>query len=266
VRIGAEPLGRIGRQMDSGKAPPDAGVALISLQVSRLVKHLSKYLMPPKVALDVRTVSPRKQSSDVSDFYAANVSRMTVMCLLFLLDVLLRDIYEEKENRTLLRLRAGPVGAGRFLLSKIIFTFLSGIAAMALVWTGMVLFFGVRIDAGQTASLIPFSMVLVASLCGIAMLVHAFSRTRTQAYAMSPAVTIVFSMLGGCMLPVDGLPPFMQKAAVISPVYWGVDGLQRIAVGHQSLFRLVPHLLVLSSVACVLSAFSFVLMRRKILI
>ena len=265
VRIASEPLARIGKRTDSNKAPPDAEIAFISVQINRLIGRVSSYLIPPKITLDVKTVSVKKRSSASSDFYAANVSRMMVMCLLFILDVLFRDIYEEKENRTLMRLRTGPVGVGRFILSKMLFAFLSGLAALAFVWTGAAALFGVRMDAVQLFTFIPFSCVLVAALAGIAMLIHAFSRTRAQSNALSPAVIIVFSMLGGCMIPVEALPPFMQKAAVISPVYWGVNGLQRITLDHANLIQLIPHVLVLSSIACSFLAFSFFMIRRKIL-
>jgi ABC-2 type transport system permease protein len=265
ARIAAGPLERIGRRTDTDKAPPDAEVALISVQISRLVSRVSSYLIPPKITLDLQTVSVRKPTNSSSDFYSANVSRMMVMCLLFLLDVLFRDIYEEKENRTLTRLRAGPVGVGRFILSKMLFAFLSGLAALALVWAGSALLFGVRMDPAQLAVLVPFSCVLVAALAGIALLIHAFSRSRAQSQALSPAFIIVFSMLGGCMIPVEALPPFMQKAAVLSPVYWGVNGLQRILLEHANPIQLIPHVMVLSSVACVFLAFSFFMIRRKIL-
>jgi ABC-2 type transport system permease protein len=265
VRIASEPLARIGKRTDSNKAPPDAEIAFISVQINHLIGRVSSYLIPPKITLDVKTVSVKKQSSASSDFYTASVSRMMVMCLLFLLDVLFRDIYEEKENRTLMRLRTGPVGAGRFILSKMLFAFLSGLAALAFVWTGAAALFGVRMDAVQIFTFVPFSCVLVAALAGIAMLIHAFSRTRAQSHALSPAVIIVFSMLGGCMIPVEALPPFMQKLAVISPVYWGVNGLQRIMLEHANPIQLIPHILVLSSVACAFLVFSFFMIRRKIL-
>jgi ABC-2 type transport system permease protein len=265
VRIAAEPLAGIGKRTDSNKAPPDAEVALISVQISHLVNRVSLYLFPPKIALNMRSVSVRTNENAASNFYAANVSRMMVMCLLFLLDVLLRDLYEEKENHTLVRLRTGPVGVELFILSKMAFALLSGLAACAFVWTGVVLMFGVRMDAVQVLTFVPFSFILIAALTGVALLIHAFSRSRSQAQALSPAVIIVFSMLGGCMIPVEALPPFMQKAAVVSPVYWGVNGLQRIMLERANLFQLMLHVLVLSSVACVFLTFSFFMIRRKIL-
>jgi ABC-2 type transport system permease protein len=265
VRIAAEPMKSIGKRADSRTAPPDAEVALLSVQISRLVSRISPILIPPRISLDVQTVPIKKRRSASSDFYTANVSRMMVMCLLFLLDVLLRDFYEERENNTLTRLRVGPVSAGLFTFSKMAFAFLGGLFSIVLVWTGMAALFGVRMDASQWFMLVPFSCILTAALVGIDMLIHAFSRSRSQAQAFSPAVIIVFSMLGGCMVPVEVLPPFMQKAALFSPVYWGVNGLQRIALEHATPIQLIPHLLVLSSTACIFLTFSFFMVRRKVL-
>jgi len=264
VRIAAEPLRRISERVDANEDPPEAEIASISIQISRLVNRISTLLIPPRITLDVQTVSAKKRQNASSDLYTANVCRMLVMCLLFLIDALLRDIYEERENHTLMRLRAGSVGAGLFTFSKMVFAFLGGLVSIAAVWLGMAALFGVRMDAIQWLMLVPFLCVLTAAVVGIDMLIHAFSRSRSQAQALSPAVIIIFSMLGGCMVPVETLPPFMQKAALISPVYWGVNGLQRIALEHANPVQLLPHVLVLSTTACILLAFSFFMVRRKV--
>jgi ABC-2 type transport system permease protein len=264
VRIAAEPLKSIGKRTDLNEAPPESEIASISIQISRLTNRVSKYLLPPKIILDEQSVAEKKKDDASSNFYAANVSRMMVMCLLFLLDVFLRDIYEEKENHTQLRMRVGPVGPCTFIASKMLFAFLGGLASLGLVWAGLVALFGVRMDVFQWLLFVPFSCVMTAALTGVVMLIHAFSRSRSQAQALAPAVIIVFSMLGGCMLPVEALPPFFQKAAVVSPVYWAVSGLQRITLEHAGPLRLAPHFLVLSSVTAVFLTFSFLMIRRKI--
>jgi ABC-2 type transport system permease protein len=264
VRIAAEPLKRIGKRTDLNETPPEAEIASISIQINRMVNRVSKYLIPPKISLDVQSVSVRKKDSTASNFYAANVSRMMVMCLLFLLDVLLRDIYEEKENHTLVRQRVGPVGPYSFVASKMLFAFLTGLASLGLVWIGAAALFGVRMDAVQLLIFVPFSCVLVAALTGVTMLIHAFSRSRSQAQAFAPAVIIVFSMLGGSMLPVEALPSFLHKVAVVSPVYWAVNGLQRITLEQAGPIQLMPHFFVLSSVAFTFLLFSFFMIRRKI--
>jgi ABC-2 type transport system permease protein len=264
VRIAAEPMKRIGKQADSEEVPSDAVVAAISVQINRMVNRISKYLIPPKIALDVQAVSNPKRDNASSNFYAANVCRMMVMCLLFILDVLLRDIYEEKEKHTLARLRVGPMGTGSFILSKMVAAVLAGLGAIAFVWTGISVCFGVRLDAVQWAQFLPFSGILVAALTGVVMLVHAFSRSYSQAQSLAPAVITVFGMLGGGMILVNALPPFMQKAAVASPVYWGIRGLERITLESADPLGLVPTALLLSSIACVFLAFSFFMIRRKI--
>jgi ABC-2 type transport system permease protein len=264
ARIAAEPLKRIGKRTDLNESPPEAEIASISIQISRLVNRISKYLLPPKITLDVQSTLEKKKENDSSNFYAANVSRIMVMCLLFLLDVFLRDFYEEKENRTQHRIRIGPVGTNTYVASKILFAFLSGLASLGIVWAGIVALFGVRMDALQWFTFVPFSCVTALALIGVVMPIQAFTRTRSQAQAFAPAVIILFSMLGGCMMPMDVLPPFIQKAAVISPVYWAVNGLQGITIEHAGLLRLMPHFLVLSTVAVVFPTLSFLMIRRKI--
>ncbi len=263
VRIAGAPLENIRVQSERKESPSDWEVAAVAVQFSRLVDRVSDYLIPPKIGLNFRSAAPRKTGSDSYDIYADILSGLSVMCLLFILDVLSRDIHEERQKKTLLRLRAGPASLSSLVGAKILFVFLSGLVAHALVWTGAAVLFGVRMDAGQLLLFLPFSVVMVAALTGVVFMIQGLTRTLSQAQAFSPAVIITFSMLGGSMLPIRNLPEFLQKAAFVSPVYWGVKGLQGILLQHSGPVALFHPFLFLSLIAWFFLVLSFFLLRRK---
>ncbi|MDM7925826.1 MAG: ABC transporter permease [bacterium] len=263
VRIAGAPLENIRVQSERKESPSDWEVAAVAVQFSRLVDRVSAYLIPPKIDLTIRSAAPGKAASDSYNLYADILSGLSVMCLLFILDVLSRDIHEERQKKTLLRLRAGPASVSSLVAAKILFVFLSGLAAHGLVWGGAAALFGVRMDARQLLLFLPFSMVLVAALTGVVFMVQGLSRTLSQAQAISPAVIITFSMLGGSMLPVRNLPGFLQKAAALSPVTWGVRGLQGILLEHAGPAGLLKPALILSLLAWCFLVLSFFLLRRK---
>jgi ABC-2 type transport system permease protein len=263
VRIAGAPMESIRIQSERNTSPSDWEVAAVAVQFSRLVDRVSAYLIPPKISLDVQSIVPRKAATNSSDLYADILSGLSVMCLLFMLDVLSRDIHEERQKKTLLRLRAGPASLSSLVATKILFVFLSGLAAHGLVWAGAVVLFGVHLDAGQLLLFLPFSVVMVAALTGVVFMVQGLTRTLAQAQAFSPAVILTFSMLGGSMIPTRNLPGFLQKAAALSPVYWGVKGLQRILLEHAGPAALFNPFLFLSLIAWCFLILSFFLLRRK---
>jgi ABC-2 type transport system permease protein len=263
VRIADAPLRVISRQNDLRKEPPEALVASIAVQFHRLIDRVSTFLVPPKIVLDEKTASTGEGAADPSAIYTGILSSLSVMFLLFILDALSRDIHEERRNKTLIRLRAGPAPVSALIAAKILFVFGSGLAAQALVWSGACLLFGVRMDAGRLALFIPFSVVLVAALTGVVFAIQGLSRDLRQAQAFSPAVILTFSMLGGAMIPVRNLPGFLQKAANASPVTWGVQGLQAILLERAGPAAVFPAFCVLSAIAWILLILSFFLLRRK---
>jgi ABC-2 type transport system permease protein len=92
---------------------------------------------------------------------------------------------------------------------------------------------------------------------------HALIHSREQVSAIAPAVIIVFSILGGAMVPLHSLPEFVKSLSVISPVYWGVDGLLHLVLDQGSWKSVMPHLMVLGGIVVVGHLLSFGLFARK---
>jgi ABC-2 type transport system permease protein len=264
IRIASKPLKTIQKQIDSDQEMPEVLMASLAVQIQRLIQKIQTYIFPPLITLEEKSISKEEKSgSTASQIYTMLLSGIVLMSLLFILELLARDIFIEKENHTLYRLLTSPAGIRGFVLSKQIFLFIVGMTALCLAWFIGVLLFGIEIPAKQIVPFLIFSMVIIACFTGVISIIYALVKTRTQGQEIAPALIIFTSMLGGSMIPLNSLPGFMKKLAVISPSYWGNIGTQKILLEQASLSQLSTHLLTLGTIAVTLTLLSFWLYQRK---
>lgn len=101
---------------------------------------------------------------------------------------------------------------------------------------------------------------LIWVLAGIFL---AFTVRSSQVYnAVTPIVTTIFAMLGGCYWPLWLMPPFMQKLAMITPQYWANTAGTLIQKGH-SLFASGTEIAVLAGFLLLFLALCLFALRRK---
>ena len=56
------------------------------------------------------------------------------------------------------------------------------------------------------------------------MFLAAIAKSRQQVQGLSTLIILVMSGIGGSMIPLFVMPAFMQKIAVLSVNYWGIQG------------------------------------------
>ncbi len=101
---------------------------------------------------------------------------------------------------------------------------------------------------------------LIWILAGIFL---ALSVRSTRAYgAVTPIVTTIFAMLGGCYWPLWLMPPFMQKLAMITPQYWANTAGTLIQKGH-SLFASGTEVMALTGFLLLFFFLCLFALRRK---
>jgi ABC-2 type transport system permease protein len=264
IRIASKPLKTIQEQIDNDFDTPETLIASLAVQIQRMINKAEIYLFPPLISLEEKSISKEEKStSDTSQIYTMLLSGLILMSLLFMMEIIARDIFIEKENHTLYRLLTSPAGLRGFVLSKQIFLFLVGMTALSLVWIIGTILFRIQIQTKQIPLFLIFSMVTITSFTGVIGMVYALVRTRNQGQEITPALIIIMSMLGGSMFPLNALPQFVQKIAMISPVYWGNNGIQKILIEQASLSQLSTHFLALGLIAVGLTISSFWLYQRK---
>lgn len=263
LRLADRPIGIIRRGQNESEDLSEADIALIAIQIYQLTNNFENYLIPPKIELQTQTEETSKDAFDMGLMFAYILPGILVMCLLFSMEIMARDMFSEQDNHTLYRIKLSPVPLHDWIISKFLFFMLIGFISFVAVWIIGDCLMGISLSRLQWIQLIGFSLSLLAALAGIINLLYSLIRTRNQAQASAPAVILFFSMLGGSMIPFDSLPSVMQKIAVISPVYWGIQGLLAITVHKSGWIQLLKSMMILSSIAVVFISSSFVFYYRK---
>lgn len=263
--VAEKPLTELQKIAESGREVTETEIAFVAIQSYHLIRQMDSYLFPPKITFNKILLDDENDNGGftLSQVFAFILSGVIVMTLFFTLEVLSRDLFIEKEQRTLFRLLVSPAAVHTFILSKFAFIFIAGYAVHFFAWAVGILLFGITLDAGQMINMLIFSMFIIAGLTGVTTLVYGIARTRDQAQSMAPAIVIVFSILGGAMIDLQSLPPFIQKAAVLSPAYWGINGLKAIVMEGSGLDALVINMIVLGIIAAGFTGISVPLYKRK---
>ncbi|MCX6296033.1 MAG: hypothetical protein NTX97_08200, partial [Bacteroidetes bacterium] len=97
--------------------------------------------------------------------------------------------------------------------------------------------------------------------------IASFSKSRQQVQGMSTLIVLVMSCLGGSMIPSFIMPLFMQKVAVFTVNYWGIQGFYDI------FWRMLPitdltflsRILVLLLIGTVLNFIALQMFKKNIL-
>jgi ABC-2 type transport system permease protein len=135
-----------------------------------------------------------------------------------------QSLVTERTLGTYLRLRASPLSRGQVLFGKGLASYLAGVAIiLALLAIGGT-FLGVRLDhPGPLAA-----AVLATPFCftGMTLFFASLGKTERAVGGASWAIMLVMSMTGGGMIPLVAMPPWMQHASNVSPVKWGILGLE----------------------------------------
>jgi ABC-type multidrug transport system permease subunit len=262
-RIAEKPLSTIRKRIDSETKISDGEMAILSVQVLQLIRKVEDVLFPPLIQMEASTSDETGQEQDSSNFFGYILGSVLVMTLLFMLEVLNRDVFIEVENHTFTRQRLA-VSVFQYNLSKVIFVYSSGILSYLLVWIIGVPLFGIHLTAMQGVRLFGFAFILLIGLTGIITFIYALAKTREQAQSIAPAIILGFSMLGGAMIPLESLPGFVRQAAVISPVYWGIHALHEIVLGNASLYQIKQPVFILLLIGVGLIVPSMIIQQRKI--
>ncbi len=265
-RFAGPEFNAIQSMLDTDHWPELSELSDLYLKFKDTIEKVDDYLFPLLIELDKETVKAHdtEEKETGNTIFAYILTGIAVMGIFFVLEALGRDFFREREQYTLFRIASSPVGMHRYLLSKLLFLFIAGCIAYFIVWSIGVLLFGIRILLSDLPGFIIISILLLASLSGVVAFLFSIAKSRAAGSQINPAVIIFFSMLGGGMVPLRALPDFIQKIAVISPVYWGVEGLQKIILDHQSFSHFQLNIWVLLGLTILFNSIAFIGFNKKI--
>ena len=194
------------------------------------------------------------------------VAGTSVMMLLFSVSGIGESLLEEKQEGMLKKLLCSPLHPKNILFGKIIFAIIISISQLSIMFVYSWLVFDLDI-LHHIPSLVLMIIVTAYACSSFGILLASFAKSRKQVQALSTAIIMIMSGIGGSMIPIFIMPEMMQKIAVVSVNYWGIQGFYDI------FWRLLPitdltflsRVLVLIGIGTALNFIAFLMFKKNIL-
>ncbi|HBK71877.1 MAG TPA: hypothetical protein DDZ39_09530 [Flavobacteriaceae bacterium] len=218
----------------------------------------------------VSTMSLKMTSLVKEDKNKANIGLIqavagtAIMMLLFSITAVGGGLLDEKEAGTLKRLLYAPVKPNDILFAKMGTALLLSILQLLVMFIFSWLVFGLPIFKDITALLVLIVAVAFA-VSSFGIFLVAIAKTRQQLQGLSTIIIMLMSAIGGSMIPLFIMPAIMQKIAVISVNYWGIQGFYDIFWRNLPLIDILPKIMVLLGIGIVMTIISTQLFKRNIL-
>lgn len=191
------------------------------------------------------------------------VAGTAIMMLLFTIAAIGGGLLEEKEAGTLRRLLSTPVKPLDILFGKMATGMVISVLQLAAMFLFAWLAFGLPIFM-DTISLVLLILCISFAISGFGVLLVSVVKTRQQLNGMSTIIIILMSAIGGSMIPISMMPAFMQKAAVVSVNYWGIQGFFDIFWRQLTVVEILPKMFILLGIGLGMTLVSIPLFKRNI--
>jgi ABC-2 type transport system permease protein len=146
--------------------------------------------------------------------------------LLFIVELVLRDLLRERTGGTLRRILSAPVTAGQAVAGKVGAAF--SITMLSCLILLAVSRFGFSVDLGDPLALLFHTVATILMCTGVITFLYGAISNERVADAVMSVVIIVMALFGGSMVPIEQMPPALQAVGRFSPVFWASDGMKRI--------------------------------------
>jgi ABC-2 type transport system permease protein len=160
------------------------------------------------------------------------------------------------------RMLAAPIGTGSIIAGFGAVRLLIALIQAVLIIAIGALVFGVA--WGQTAGVAALVLIYACVATGAALTVGAVARNAEQATAIGIPIGIALGMLGGCMWPLDIVPPSLRAIGHLTPQAWAMDGFTGLVFNGKGLLDITADLAVLTGFAITLLALGIILLRRTL--
>lgn len=140
---------------------------------------------------------------------------------------------EERKNGISDRLMVGPSGALKLLTGKFLFLTLIGLFQAIIIVAVARIFF----DVGLRGLWFGLGLACLGSAMlasGLALLVAALCQSQPQMHTVSTFIVLLFSAIGGSMVPRFMMPSWLQNIGVITPNYWSIDAFYGVIARGQT--------------------------------
>jgi len=130
----------------------------------------------------------------------------------------------ERTHGTLVRLQTAPLTRAQVLAGKALACFVAVMGMQSLLFLLGTAVFGLRVHS--VPLLVAAMLSIATAFVGIMMLVAAIGRHEQTTSGAGWALLMPMSMIGGGMIPLFVMPPWLVSLSAISPVKWAILALE----------------------------------------
>lgn len=171
------------------------------------------------------------------------------------------SMVRERRAGTLLRLRVSPLSRAQILAGKGLACMLAGLGTSVLLLAFGVLALGVRI--GDPLLLVLALVGAAACFTGIMLVMSVIGKTEAAVSGGSWVVMMPLAMIGGGMIPLIAMPPWLLTASNASPFKWAILAIEGAVWRDFTLAQMLPALGILLAIAMTLFTAGVVVMKRR---
>ena len=194
------------------------------------------------------------------------VAGTSVMMLLFSVAEIGGSLLDEKQEGMLKKLLCSPMPPNYILYGKMIFATIISIIQLIIMFVYAWLVFG--LDIMHHLPSLVFMILTTAYACSsFGIVLASFAKSRQQVQTLSTIIIMIMSAIGGSMIPIFLMPEIMQKIAVVSVNYWGIQGFYDIFMRLLPLsdITFLSRVFVLIFIGTLLNSIALLMFKKNIL-
>ncbi len=187
-----------------------------------------------------------------------------VMFLWFVVVQGFRTLIEEKENNTFDRILSTPTNYTKYLISKIVATYIFGLIVIAVILIAGKYLFNVNIISNLPAASIIFAVYLFA-LTGIVMIFVPFIKKQQSFTILGAVIMALTGILGGSFFQVDEISSStMQLISKFTPESWAIKSITDVTFNNASIKAELSSIIILAIAGILGLTISYILLNIKI--
>ena len=186
-----------------------------------------------------------------------NVPAWAIFGMFFIVIPIAGHMIKEREDGSAVRIELIPnalrlVALGRILFYTIICTIQFWLMVAIGLWFLPLLGLPSLYLGAHAVALIPVSISIAFAATAYGYFTGAVFKTTNQAMPFGAISIVILSALCGLWVPVDLLPPVMQKVALLSPLHWSLEAVHNIILRNAGFEAIAKHIAFLITFGAIL--------------